>query len=94
MKKIVFTVLLMISGLVNAGPGHNGHRQHQHHHYGNSHWITPFIVGGVLGAVIVNQMPLQPQVAQPLPPTPNGYTYVQVYDYYCNCYRFVLLPRY
>lgn len=91
MKKFIVTLLLTVCGSVSAGPGHHGYRPH---HHGHSHWIAPLIVGGVLGAVIVNQAQSQPQVVQTLPPVPNGFAYVQVYDYYCNCYRFVLVPRY
>lgn len=91
MKKIIFTILLSTYGLVNAGPGHHGHRPH---HHGHIHWMAPLIVGGVLGAVIVNQAQPQPQVLQTIPPPPYGYAYVQVYDYYCNCYKWALTPRY
>lgn len=92
MKKFIFTLLLISCGTVNAGPWH--HYGHRPHHHGHSHWVAPLILGGVLGAVIVNQTQPQPQVVQQLPPPPYGYNYIQIYDYNCNCYKWALTPSY
>lgn len=93
MKKIVFMILLTLNGFAFAGHGHHGNRSYYHNHNHNR-WVAPFIVGGVLGAVIVNQVQSQPQVIQHMPPPPYGYAYIQIYDYYCNCYKLALTPRY
>lgn len=97
MRKILIgTMLAAITGIVNAGPpGHRHNHHHHHHHHGHANWVAPLIIGGVLGAVIANQAntapPPPPVVIYP-PQLPYGYRYSQMYDYGCNCYRWVVVP--
>lgn len=91
MKKLIFALIFFSSSIVNAGHPHQ-HRPH-HHYHNNSQWIAPFVLGGVLGAVIVNQWQ-QPPVVSTLPPPPYGYRYIQIFDQYCNCYRWAITPNY
>ena len=91
MKKLILCLIFIVTaGSAIAGPGHYYHRPH-HNNHSYSHWIAPLILGGVLGAVIVNQTHPQLRVIQPLPPPQYGYQYIQVYDYYCNCYKWALM---
>lgn len=89
MKKLISgLIFLTLCGIANAGQPHYHYRPH---HHGNSHWVAPLILGGVLGAVIANQMQPQPQIIHTLPPPPYGYRYVQIFDYYCNCSKWALM---
>ena len=97
MKSLLAIVLMAISTVSWAG-GPHGHRHHHAHRHAHNHWnwVAPAIVGG---AVIygLSRPAAPPQVyymQQPsvLPPPPYGYTYVQLLDANCNCYRWVLIP--
>ena len=88
MHKIIVAFTLLVASIsVQAGP--YGYR-----HHGHGYWVAPLIIGGFAGAVIANQVrPAPPPVVYTqLPPPPYGYQYSTVYDYYCNCYRPVLVP--
>lgn len=87
---LIGLVVALSTGSALAGPP----RPH-HHHHGRAHWVAPLIIGGVLGAVIANQAhsaPPPPPVYVYPPQPPYGYQYQQFYDYYCNCYRWALVP--
>jgi hypothetical protein len=92
MSKIIVALTLILS-CFSAQAGPYGHR---HHHHGHGSWIAPLIIGGLAGAVIVNQTrpPAPPVVYQQLPPPPYGYQYSTVYDYNCYCYKYILIPNY
>lgn len=88
MKKLI--IFLLMSCIYNLAWSHPPHR-HSHNHNHN-HWVAPLVLGGVLGAVIVNQQQVPPPIIYQYPPQPMGYQYIQVYDYSCYCYRWVLTP--
>lgn len=98
MRKFLIGAMVLFSAVTaNAGPPvHRPHYNHyHHHHHGHANWVAPLIIGGVLGAVIANQAnsapPPPPVVVYPAQP-PYGYRYSQMYDYGCNCYRWVVVP--
>lgn len=93
MRKLLMGLVIMAAtGSAIAGPPR--HHYH-HHHHGRANWVAPLIIGGVLGAVIANQATNAysppPVLAPPPAPPPYGYYYHHIYDYYCNCYRLVLV---
>lgn len=89
MKKLILGLFFLVtSAQVMAGPGHHYHRPH------HNHWVAPLIIGGVVGAVIMNQYQPPPPQVYNMPPPPYGYRYIQVYDGYCNCYKWALTPNY
>lgn len=96
---LMAVVLTLVHGTSQANPRH-GH--HHHHGYpGRVDWVTPIVIGGVLGyALSQANRPVivqpQPQVIYPntIPPAPVGYHYEQLLDAYCNCYRWVLVSNY
>lgn len=91
MKKLILGLFFLVSSAqAMAGPGHHYQRPHYH-----NHWVAPLILGGVVGAVIMNQyQPPPPQVVYTMPPPPFGYRYIQIYDGYCNCFKWALTPNY
>ena len=76
MKKILISLALVMTAVpALAQHWHHGHRYHnsiRHHgHYGHNNWVAPLIIGGVVGAVIANRPPVQPDtiVVHQYPPT-------------------------
>jgi len=57
MKKVLAIVLLTLSTVpAMAQHWNHGHRHHGHaRHYGHGGWVAPLIIGGVVGAAIVNR---------------------------------------
>jgi hypothetical protein len=91
MKKLLAALVLTTIPTLGVAHG-NRHNYTPHHRHGSHVWIAPLIIGGAVGAAIASQRPpvvtYSPQ--QYLPPPPYGYTYINVYDHGCNCYRWVL----
>jgi len=56
MKKLFISLLLASSALPALAQHWHGHgfRHHGHHYGGNSNWVAPLIIGGVVGAAIAN----------------------------------------
>lgn len=81
--------------------GHHGHPVYYGGGWGS--WVAPLIIGGVVGAAVVNnraeaQTPppvivQQPPVIVNLPPAPLGFHYEQIIDGRCNCYKWVLVAN-
>ena len=57
MKKILISLaLLMVTVPALAQHWNHGHRHHGHaRYYGHSGWVAPLIIGGVVGAAIMNR---------------------------------------
>lgn len=102
MKRLLALMVVVLSlthGTSQANPRH-GH--HHHHGYpGRGDWVTPIVIGGVLGYVISQSnrpvvAPPPPPVIYPntIPPAPVGWHYEQLLDANCNCYRWVLVSNY
>jgi hypothetical protein len=62
MKKLV-AVLLLAAASTSAMAQHYGHgirhNHHRHHgHYGHHNWMTPLIIGGVVGYALTRPAPV------------------------------------
>ena len=56
MKKLITLILLTLSASAMAQHYGHGHRHHGHARYhGQSNWVVPIIIGGVVGAAIANR---------------------------------------
>ena len=102
MKKILITLSLLTTlSLANA---HEGFRHYGYRGpccgYGGS-WVTPALIGGVIGyeiarprqpdVVVVQPQPVYPPPAAPYWPQPADYHWEAILDANCNCYRTVLV---
>jgi hypothetical protein len=73
MKKILVGLsLLALTGTAMAQHwNHHWHHHHRHHGYihggGNGNWVAPLIIGGVVGAAIVNNRRQETVVLQQPP---------------------------
>ncbi len=73
MKKILVALsLLALTGTAMAQHwNHHWHHHHRHHGYihggGNGNWVAPLIIGGVVGAAIVNNRRQETVVLQQPP---------------------------
>ena len=73
MKKVLAVLLLSLAASSAMAQHYRWHhRHHGPHVYHNGSWVTPLIIGGVVGAVIANQrQPLQGEalIVHQYPPT-------------------------
>ena len=69
--------------------GGTHHHYHNHHNYG---WVGPAIGGAIIGGIIVDQYYRSPPTYYTPPPAPYGYREESQWDYYCGCYRTVMVP--
>jgi len=103
MKKILFTLILLIATTAHAERWrHGGGSDYWHPGYG---WAVPAVVGGVIvyeatrppQTVIIQQpqpnVPMMYPPIAPVFPTPAGMHWEAVLDANCNCYRTVLVPN-
>ena len=98
MKKLLALGLALSMSTAMAGPYYG---RPYYGHGGN--WLVPAIIGGFLGyglsrsqqpqTVIIQEPAPRPSVVYQLPPAPDGYHYVQLYDQACGCYRQVLMQN-
>ena len=66
--------------------------QHRHNHSHGYGWITPLIIGGVVGYAITRpQQPPPPNIIYVPQPPPYGYRWESFYDVNCNCYKWLLI---
>lgn len=108
MKRYLAAITLALAATVVQAQHYHGHYPrpatpyYHHHHHNSSNWITPLIIGGVVGytlsrPTVVYPAPIQTippgTPAAMLPPAPINYHYEQILDAGCNCYRWVLLPN-
>jgi hypothetical protein len=80
---------------------HGGTHHHYHNHHNRNYgWVGPAIGGAIIGGIIVDQYyrspptyyaPPPPTYYAP-PPVPYGYREETKWDYYCGCYRTVMVP--
>ena len=99
MKKILFTLLIVLSFTAHAERWHHG-GGHYYWHPGYG-WIVPAVVGGAIvyeatRPPVVIQQPVyiqQPAPAHPAYPQPAGYHWEAILDANCNCYKTVAVPN-
>ena len=67
-KILLGTIMLASSGVALANHGHRHGQFHFHHHHRSIHsqdWVTPLVIGGIAGAIIVREANRQVIVEQP-----------------------------
>lgn len=68
MKKILLALGLTIISASASAQMHQQHGLHYRPHYYNYNWVTPMVIGGVVGYGIYRwTQPVQPVIVQPYP---------------------------
>ena len=97
MSKLLASLILVFTLSACAhGPAHYGHSRHYNGYNNGGNWITPLVIGGVIGYAarpyIYPQPTYEPQQSNSVI-TINGVQYIQDTQYFadCNCYRQILI---
>lgn len=81
MKKLLLAALFLVPSttVLAHGPGYGNH------YYNGNDWITPLVIGGVVGYIVAQ--PPRTVIQQPVIVGPQPiYQYQTIYDSNCGCY--------